>query len=100
MKIDSFERNAEDKVVAICGSVKHVLSWDFVASMKPQVGDVLGVFEEGFSLVKQEAENAVQAIESVFETPAEPITETIPEPIVEAPVEVPVEQPVEITIIP
>jgi len=97
MKIDSFERNAEDKVVAICGSVKHVLSWDFVASMKPQVGDVLGVFEEGFSLVKQEAENAVQAIESVFETP-----EVTAEPIVpvDTPVEVPVEQPVEITIIP
>ena len=99
MKIDSFERNAEDKVVAICGDVKHVLSWDFVSAMKPQVGDIIGIFEEGMTLVKQEAENAVKAIESVFETP-EPITETIPEPIVEAPVEAPVEPPVEITITP
>lgn len=54
MIIDSFERNAEDMVVAICGDTKHLLSWEFILNNKPQVGDVLSMAEEGLELAKQE----------------------------------------------
>jgi hypothetical protein len=47
MKIESFERNEADQVVAIAGTEKITLSWDFVATHKPAVGDELIQTEDG-----------------------------------------------------
>ncbi|UOF77692.1 hypothetical protein [Caudoviricetes sp.] len=39
MKIDDFARNEQNEVVAICGDKQVVLSADYIAANKPQVGD-------------------------------------------------------------
>ena len=53
MIIDDFIRNEEDQVVAICGKKQVVLTAQYIATYKPQVGD---------EIVKEEP---------VVETPAE-----------------------------
>ena len=84
MKITDFERNAEDKVVAICGEVKHVLSWDFVVQHTPQIGDLIVATEEGIAFVGKEIELAEAAIEEILfpdELPTElPVDPTPVEP--------------------
>jgi hypothetical protein len=62
MIIDDFKRNEANEVVAICGKKEVVLTAEYIATHKPQVGD---------EIVKEEP---------VVEAPAE------------APVEAPVEQ--------
>lgn len=70
MKIESFERNEEDKVVAINGNTKVVLSWEYVIKNKPQLGDFL-VSEEGVIVpVKEDP-----VFEELF---AEPVEEVKP----------------------
>ena len=39
MKIDDFARNEQNEVIAICGDQQIVLSADYIAANKPQVGD-------------------------------------------------------------
>lgn len=39
MIIESFKRNEENEVVAVCGDKEIVLSEEYVAEHKPQVGD-------------------------------------------------------------
>jgi hypothetical protein len=56
MIIDDFIRNEEDQVVAICGKKQVVLTAEYIATYKPQVGD---------EIVKEEP---------VVETPAEEAT--------------------------
>ena len=56
MIIDDFIRNEEDQVVAICGKKQVVLTAQYIATYKPQIGD---------EIVKEEP---------VVETPAEEAT--------------------------
>ena len=56
MIIDDFIRNEEDQVVAICGKKQVVLTAEYIANYKPQIGD---------EIVKEEP---------VVETPAEEAT--------------------------
>ena len=39
MIIDDFIRNEQDQVVAICGKKQVVLTAEYVATHKPQIGD-------------------------------------------------------------
>jgi hypothetical protein len=39
MIIDDFIRNEENQVVAICGDEKVVLTAEYIAAHKPQIGD-------------------------------------------------------------
>lgn len=39
MIIDDFIRNEEDQVVAICGKKQVVLTAEYIATHKPQIGD-------------------------------------------------------------
>ena len=41
MIIDDFIRNEQDQVVAICGKEQVVLTAEYIAANKPQVGDEL-----------------------------------------------------------
>jgi hypothetical protein len=66
MIIDDFIRNEENQVVAICGETQVVLTAEYIATHKPQIGD---------EIVAQEP-----VVEASAETP------------VEAPAEAPVEQ--------
>jgi hypothetical protein len=45
MIIDSFKRDADDVVIAVCGDVEIPLTWQYIYDHKPQVGDEL-IFEE------------------------------------------------------
>jgi len=45
MIVDSFKRDEENEVIAICGDVEIPLTAEYIAQHKPQVGDEL-VFEE------------------------------------------------------
>jgi len=56
MIIDDFIRNEENQVVAICGTEQVVLTTEYIATHKPQIGD---------EIVKEEP---------VVETPAEEAT--------------------------
>jgi hypothetical protein len=56
MIIDDFIRNEENQVVAICGKKQVVLTAEYIATHKPQIGD---------EIVKEEP---------VVETPAEEAT--------------------------
>lgn len=41
MIIESFKRNEENQVVAVCGDEEIVLSEEYIAEHKPQVGDTI-----------------------------------------------------------
>ena len=45
MIIDDFKRNEANEVVAICGEKEIVLSAEYIAAHKPQIGDEL-IIEE------------------------------------------------------
>jgi hypothetical protein len=60
MKIEAFERNEQDQVVAV-GDKKIVLSWDYVKTHKPQVGD--DVIEQDGELVHESVQSELDAIE-------------------------------------
>jgi hypothetical protein len=45
MIIDDFIRNEQDQVVAICGKKQVVLTAEYIATYKPQIGDEI-VIEE------------------------------------------------------
>jgi hypothetical protein len=73
MKIESFERNEADQVVAIAGTEKITLSWDFVATHKPAVGDELIQTEDGvFFGAPAEPSFVEKALEASQEVPSEP----------------------------
>jgi hypothetical protein len=57
MIIDDFIRNEEDQVVAICGKKQVVLTAEYIATYKPQIGD---------EIVKEEP-----VVEAAVEAPAE-----------------------------
>jgi hypothetical protein len=57
MIIDDFIRNEEGQVVAICGKKQVVLTAQYIATYKPQVGD---------EIVKEEP-----VVQAAVETPAE-----------------------------
>jgi len=90
MKITDFERNAEDMVVAICGEIKHILSWDFVNEHKPQIGDFLAPIDGVVAFAKEEADKAEEVIAEVL--PAEPVATAEPAPA-PAPAAEPVPEP-------
>lgn len=73
MKIESFERNEEDKIVAINGDNKVVLSWEYVVKNKPQLGDFL-VSEEGVVVPVKENPD----FEELFAEPVEEVEEVKP----------------------
>ena len=78
MKIEHFERNSHDEIVAIEGSEKLILPFPFVATFKPMVGDY--VFQENGELYfgKQGAEDvAVKEVPEVTEVVTE-VTEESP----------------------
>jgi hypothetical protein len=45
MIIDDFKRDEQDQVVAICGETQTVLTAEYIATYKPQIGDELVVQE-------------------------------------------------------
>jgi hypothetical protein len=67
MIIDDFIRNEENQVVAICGETQVVLTAEYIAINKPQIGDEI-VKEE--PVVEAEAPAPVEA-EAPAEAPVE-----------------------------
>jgi hypothetical protein len=82
MIIDSFERNADDAVVAICGGTKYVLPWSLVIDLKPQIGDDLIDLGDVYTIVKKEDLSIAEVAALHIDEPATPVVD---------PVEVPVE---------
>jgi hypothetical protein len=64
MKIESFERNSADQVVAISGDTKVVLSWDYIMDYKPQVGDSF-IIVDGVPTPSSEVEEAVTEMAAI-----------------------------------
>jgi len=74
MIIESFERDADDQVIAVSGIHKRVLSWEFIIDNKPQVGDVLDFGAEEPTIVKQEDVKTEELFAPVEEiAPVDPI---------------------------
>ena len=69
MKIEAFERNDQDEVVAISGVRKVVLSWEYIIDNKPQVGDSF-ILVDGVPVPGDDDVSDVE--QALDETPVEP----------------------------
>ena len=67
MKIEFFERNSAEQVVAVSGTDRIILPWDAIAQYKPTGGDIVEQDGDDIFIAKPSEFEEVVEVEAVIE---------------------------------